>query len=193
MMFTLKRSLAELTRRLVSHPGDEAALSAVCTAVRDGGRVEELVALLELCSNAGRGDSLHDHAMAELAFRIAKGATDGPARELCRTALDLSPVHVAALSLFEELTDPSWTDELCARYQIFLEDAPSHGVSPDLCEAVTIKLVEAEREAALEDEDLDEEHRQGCCNSPTRALARCLSAVDSVAERQSAEVLSIQA
>ena len=133
-------SLAKLTRHLMSPPSDEAALSAVCVALRDGSEVGELVTLLELCSNAQRGDSLPEHAMAELSFRIAKGATGAHARELCRTALDLCPVHVAALSLFEELADASWTDELCARYQIFLEDAPLHGVSPDICEAVTNKL-----------------------------------------------------
>jgi len=193
MVFTRKKSLAELTRHLVSHSGDEAALSAVCTAVRDGGHVEELVALLESCSNAAHGPSLPDHAMAELSFRIAKGSTGAHARELCRTALDLCPVHVAALSLFEELSDASWTDELCARYQIFLEDAPSHGVSPEVCEAVTNKLVEAEREAVLQHEDLDIEHHQGLCSSPKSAFACVVYQIDGVAEWQSAEVLTIQA
>ncbi len=168
-VFTLKRSLFELTRHLVSNPSDEAALSAVCVALRAGGQVEDVIALLELHSNAGQGDGLLDRAMAELSFRIAAGSTAADARELCHTALDLYPVHVAALSLFEELTDPSWTDELCARYEMFLEAAPSQGVAADICEAVTNKLVEAEREAALEHEDLGDVHciahvPEGLCN-----------------------------
>ncbi len=177
MLFTQKkRSLAELTRHLVSHPSDEAALSAVCVAIRDGGQIEEVVALLELGSNPEQADSLPDHAMAELCFRIAKECTGANARELCRTALNLCPVHLAALSLFEELAYASWTDELCARYQIFLEDAPAHGVSPDICEVVMNKLLAAERasscsvaEATRRHQDLDNDHHQGF-DAPKRAF-----------------------
>ena len=185
------RSLAELTRHLVSHPGDDAALSAVCMAVRDGAEIEELVALLQSCSNAG--DSFADHATAELAFRIATGASDAHARELCRTALDLCPVHVAALSLFEKLADASWTDELCARYQMFLEDGPAHGVSPDICETVANKLADLEQEATLTLEGLDDVHQPDLWDLLKRALARTVPEVDSVAARFFLDVPAMQA
>jgi len=194
---TSKKSLAELTRGLVSHPGDEAALSALCAALRDGGEVEELVALLESYSSGGEGDSLPDHAIAELTFRIAQGSESAQARELCRTALDLCPVYVAALSLFEELADASWTDELCARYQIFLEDASAHGVSPEVCEAVTNKLAQAERAAVLHRQDLSNVHHigrvpQALFSSPMRVPTHDLRVVSRVPASQSTEVLSMQ-
>ncbi len=198
MVSTLKRSLAELTRYLVAHPKDGAALAAVCAALRDGGQVEELVGLLDSCTNGEQGDSLPDHAIAELFFRIAKESSDAHGRELCRAALDRYPVHVPALSLFEQLADASWTDELCARYQIFLEDAPLHGVAADICAVVTNKLVEAQREATAKHEDLDEVHRlarvfEGLRTMPEGFLARHMSEADSVSERQSTDVLSMHA
>lgn len=147
---TPTKSLAELTRDLVAHPHDEVALCAVRTALRDGGDIEELVALLEACANGGLGDGLPEPVVAQLTFRIAEGSDRAHARELCRTALDLCPTHGDALSLFEELADDAaWTEELCARYQIFLEDAAEHDVAPELCEAVSHKLAKAERRATL--------------------------------------------
>jgi len=144
----VKSSMFEVTRHLASHTGDQAALLAVFEAVRDAGRVDELVALLELWTQAEQGDGVPDREMAELYFRIAKRSKRAHALASCRTALDLYPAHLGALLLFEELADASWMDELCARYQTFLEDAPSQGVSPHVQQTVTTKLIEAERRAA---------------------------------------------
>jgi hypothetical protein len=192
-----RRSLAELTRALVSQPKDGAALAAVCAALGDGGQVEELVGLLDSCANGEQGESLPDHAIAELCFRIAKGSSDAHGRELCRAALDRHPVHVPALSLFEQLADAAWTDELCARYQIFLEDASLHNVAPDICESVTSRLVEAEREAMARRDDLDEDHLarvfEGLRTVPEGFLPRHVFEADSVSERQSTDVLSMHA
>jgi hypothetical protein len=143
MEVTVKRSIAELTRRLKSNPRDEAALFAVFRAVRDGDLVEELVALLEIWAEAEQGEAVPDRAMAELYFRIAVRSTDVKARELSRAALNLCPGHAGALAMFEVLADEAWTDELCARYQAFLEDAPFHEVAPRVRAAMIDRLVEA--------------------------------------------------
>ncbi len=138
LLSTVERSLAELTRDFVSRPNDRVALLKVCAALLGEGQVEEVIGALEDCANA---DGLPDHDLAELSFRIAKGCTDAHARELCRLALGRDPVHAAALSLFEQLADAPWTDELCARYELFLEHAPLHGVAPEMCAVVKSKLV----------------------------------------------------
>jgi hypothetical protein len=89
MLSTPQRSLTELTRYLAAHPTDQAALSAVCAALRNGGQVEELIGLLDLHCFAEECDGRSEYTAAELSFRIAKGATDAHARDLCRAALDL--------------------------------------------------------------------------------------------------------
>ncbi len=145
----MTRSISNLAQQLYAQPGNDAALLAIFSAVRDASQVNELAALLELWSEAGQAHGVPDRTMAELYFRVASHSSGAHARELCRMALDLFPAHAAALSLFEELTCESWDDELRARYQTFLEDAPFHGVPPQTRAAVLEKLIHAECEAAL--------------------------------------------
>ena len=145
----VKRSISEQGQPLNAQAGSDAELVAIFNAVRDGSHVNELLALLQLWSQAEQGPNVSDRTMAELYFILASRSSGAHARELCRTALDWFPAHVAALSLFEELADESWTDELCARYQTFLEDAPFHDVPPQARAAVQEKLIRAEHNAAL--------------------------------------------
>jgi len=130
MEVTVKTLIPELAQSLKANAGDEGALHAVFKAVHDAGNVPQAVALLELWSEAAHGERLPDAVLAELYYLTAMRAPEALSRELCRTALDLCPSHADALSLLEELTDETWADELCARYQNFLEDAPSHEASP---------------------------------------------------------------
>ncbi len=145
----VNRSISELAQQRHGQAGSDAELFAAFSTVREGSQVNELLALLKLWSQAEQGPGVSDRTMAELYFMLAARSSGAHARELCRTALDWFPAHVAALSLFEELVDESWADELCARYQTFIEDAPLHGVPPQAYAAVREKLILAELEAAL--------------------------------------------
>lgn len=144
----MKTSISELAQELNAYPGSDAALFAIFGAIRDGGLAHELAAVLTLWSAAEQAHSVPDRTLAELYFLIATRSSGAHALELCRTALDLLPAHAGALSLFEALADESWTDELCARYQTFLEDAPFHDVPAHVRAAVLDKLVRAQRDAA---------------------------------------------
>ncbi len=187
MNATVKRSIPELARHLKLQPGTEAELFALLGTVRDGGLVDELVTLLESWPQAEQGDCVPDLAMAEVYFRIAKTSSRGRALELCRTALDLCPVHGDALSLFEELADATWTDELCARFQVFLEDAPLHGVPEHTRATVLDKLLRAERESALR--DVPPMHADPSEALTPRALR--MSDVDMAADRSPERLLSL--
>lgn len=148
METVVKGSIPELAQHLHGQAGSEAELFAVFSAVRVEREVSELSALLQSWSQAEQGPHVSDRTMAELYFILATKTSGAQARELSRTALDWCPAHLAALSMFEELVDESWTDELCARYQTFIEDAPFFNVPPEARAAVREKLMRAERVAA---------------------------------------------
>ncbi len=145
MEVPVNRPILELTRRLKSNPGDETALFGFCRAVRSQGRVEELVALLDVWSKAEHDEGVPDHAIAELYFRIALRSSEAHARRLCRTALDVSPAHLGALLLFDSLVDESFADELLARCQAFLEEAPFQHISAEAQAFVVDKLADLGR------------------------------------------------
>lgn len=149
MEATVNGSISELTKQPNARAGSDADLFAVFSAARAESQVNELAALLESWSQAEQGPAVSDRTIAELYFILATKCTGAKARELCRTALDFCPAHFAALSLFEELVDETWADELCARYLTFIEDAPFHGVPAEARTLVHDKLVRAEQEAAL--------------------------------------------
>lgn len=144
-------AISELAQHINAQGASEAELFAVFSAVGVERQVSELAALLQSWAQAEQGSSLSDRTVAELYFTLATRSSGAQARELSRTALDWFPAHLAALSLFEELVDPSFTDELCARYQTFIEDAPLHGVPPETRTAVLEKLMRAERQIALDE------------------------------------------
>lgn len=147
MQAMLTRSMSEPAHEPHTQPTGEAEVVAAFAAALDAGRVNELVALLATWTEAEQGPAVSERTMAELYFAIAAKSSGARARELARTALDWFPAHLEALSLFEKLIDVSWADELCARYQTFLEDAPLHDVPPAAQNAIREKLIRAERAA----------------------------------------------
>ncbi|HVZ33997.1 MAG TPA: hypothetical protein VG963_16335 [Polyangiaceae bacterium] len=68
--------------------------------------------------------------LASLCVQLGRVSDPETARFLAHQALDLTPGSFEALSLLELLTPPAQRYELCARYEAFLEDAPTHGEAP---------------------------------------------------------------
>ncbi len=64
--------------------------------------------------------------LATLCVQLGRVSDPETARFLAHQALDLTPGSGDALSLLELLTPPAQRYELCARYEAFLNDAPTH-------------------------------------------------------------------